>query len=85
MALILNEDWTAYVAGEMHKYRIKNPELAEECGYHPTYLSTVINGNKEFGSEEAAEKTKEHILEALERLKEKRKKEVESGETESED
>lgn len=78
MAQVLNEDWTAYVVGEMHKYRIKNPELAEECGYHPTYLSTVLNGNKEFGSEEAAEKTKEHVLAALERLKAKRMEEVES-------
>ena len=82
MALVLNEDWTAYVAGEMHKYRIKNPELAEECGYHPTYLSTIMNSNKEFSSEEAAQKTREHILAALERLKAKRMEEVESGNAE---
>lgn len=80
MAMVLNEDWTAYVAGEMHKYRIKNPELAEECGFHHTYLSTVMNGNKKFASEEAYKTTKAHILDALERLKEKRMKEVENAE-----
>ena len=79
MALVLNEDWTAYVAGEMHKYRIRNPELAEECGYHHTYLSTVLNGSKEFSSDEAADKTKNHILAALDRLKAKRMEEVEKG------
>ena len=79
MALVLNEDWTAYVAGEMHRFRIRNPELAEECGYHKTYLSTVLNGNKDFGSEEAAQKTRQHILNALERLKAKRMEEVENA------
>lgn len=75
MSLILNEDWTADVVGRMHKYRIKNTELAERCkkkygkpGYHPTYLSTVLNGNKHFESEEAARETKEIILSALEEL-----------------
>lgn len=79
MALVL-EDWTAYVAGEMHKFRIKNPELAQACGYHPTYLSTVLNCNKEFGSDEAAQKTREHILVTLEKLKARKLKEVEDAE-----
>lgn len=82
MALVLNEDWTAYVVGEMHKYRIKNTELAEECEYHPTYLSTILNGSKEFGSEEAAQKTKEHILAALEKMKAKLMEEVENANAE---
>ena len=33
MALVLNEDWTAYVVGQMHKYRITNIELAARCVY----------------------------------------------------
>ena len=76
MALVLNEDWTAYVVGEMHKYRVSNVDLAKECGYHHTYLSTVLNGNKEFSGGEAAEKTKEHILAALERVKNRKLQEV---------
>lgn len=79
MALVLNEDWTAEVVGLMHKYRIKNPELAEKCGYHPTYLSTVLNGNKAFESDEAAQKTRERIQTALNDLITERMSEVEQN------
>lgn len=79
MALTLNEDWTADVAGKMHKYRITGRELADRCvyrtmddgstkSYHPQYISTVLNGKKEFETEESAERTKKRILEALNEL-----------------
>lgn len=47
MEAILNEDWTADVVGRMHRCKIKNEQLAHECGYSATYLSTVLNGNKD--------------------------------------
>lgn len=82
MGIVLNEDWTAYVVGEMHKYRIRNPELAAACNYHPAYLSTVLNGNKEL-SEEGREKTRDHILACLEKLKAEKLAEVESDGSEN--
>lgn len=78
MAIVLNEEWTAYVVGEMHKFRIKNTELANECGYGAPYLSTVLNGKKGFMSDGGAQKTKEHILAALEKIKAERMKDVEN-------
>lgn len=90
MALTLNEDWTAHVAGQMHKYRITNVELAGRCvygvdkdgekkTYSPQYVSTVMNGKKEFESDDAAQKTKECILSALDELIAEKLKEVEDG------
>ena len=90
MALTLNEDWTAYVAGQMHKYRITNVELAGRCvykvdehggkiSYSPQYVSTVMNGKKEFETDEAAQKTKDRILSALDELIAERLKEVKDG------
>ena len=77
MALVLNEDWTADVVGRMHKFRIKNTELAEKAEYDPAYTSTVLNGSKKFGSPEAAESTKQRILSALAELEKERMAEVE--------
>ena len=68
MALALNEDWTADVVGRMHKFRIRNSDLAERAGYDPAYVSTVLNDSKTFGSPEAKEKTKQRILTALAEL-----------------
>ena len=83
MALVLNEDWTVYVVGEMHRYRITNLELAEESGYDHTYLSTVLNGNKDFSTQEGANRAKERIIAALERIKARRMKEVENAGTDA--
>lgn len=55
----LNEEWTARVVGRMHKYRISRAELASKCHYSLTYISLVLNGNKEFKSEYAKQKTRE--------------------------
>lgn len=62
MGSILNEDWTAEVVGRMHRFRITNLALAEACGYSAAYLSTVLNGHKQFESEDAKLKTKDRIL-----------------------
>lgn len=64
----LNEAWTADVVGRMHRYRITNVQLANECGYTATYLSLVLNGRKVFERWENKEKTKGIILRALENI-----------------
>lgn len=63
----LNEEWTADVVGRMHRYNIRNTQLARESGYSVTYLSTVLNGHKALSTKGKAE-TKERIMNALERL-----------------
>lgn len=79
METVLNEDWTAEIIGQMHKYRITGVQLAEECnnpygerydktGYSPAYLSQVLNGRKKFESEDAKKNTKRTIVAALNRL-----------------
>lgn len=74
MEQTLNEDWTADVVGRMHKLRISNTQLAAECKYAEdkcytaAYLSTVLNGRKEFENEENKQKTKDIIFDALDRL-----------------
>lgn len=70
MSAILNEDWTADVIGRMHRCKISNIQLANECGYTPAYLSTVLNGNKDL-SEKGKEETKDRIFKALERIESK--------------
>ena len=76
---VLNKDWTADVVGRMHKFRISNTELAARCvykeagdgttkSYSHQYLSTVLNGRKEFESEESERKTREVIQSALDVL-----------------
>lgn len=67
METVLNEDWTADVVGRMHRCRIRNEQLAQECGYTATYLSTVLNGNKNL-SDKGKEETKDRIFKALERI-----------------
>lgn len=71
MDVLLNEDWTADVVGRMHRYRIRNVQLAKECNYSAAYLSTILNGNKVFENNEAKEKTKNRIMEGLSRLESK--------------
>lgn len=66
--MVLNEDWTADVKGRMHRFRISNAQLAEEAEYAPAYVSTVLNGGKHFENDESKERTKDRILQALERL-----------------
>ena len=38
--------WTAVIVGQMHLNRITAKELSAEVGWHPKYLSAVLNGRK---------------------------------------
>ena len=38
--------WTAEIIGKMHLSGITHKRLAEEVGWHPKYLSAVLNGKK---------------------------------------
>ena len=64
----LNEEWTVEVIGRMHRYRISKLELASKCHYSLTYISLLLNSNKEFKSEEAKERTKAHVFRCLESI-----------------
>lgn len=64
----LNEPWTANVVGRMHRYGIKGDELARKCGYSPQYLSMVLNGKKEFSTDEAKTKCRCTIFNGLSEL-----------------
>ena len=39
--------WTGDLLGEMHVAGITAKQLADEVGWHPKYLSVVLNGHKE--------------------------------------
>lgn len=77
----LNEEWTANVVGRMHKYRISRAELASKCHYSLTYISLVLNGNKEFKSEHAKQKTREKIERNLKEIEDGILAEIKSNET----
>ncbi len=38
--------WTAEIIGKMHLSGITHKRLAEAVGWHPKYLSAVLNGKK---------------------------------------
>ena len=38
--------WTAEIIGEMHLKGVTHKRLAESVGWHPKYLSAVLNGKK---------------------------------------
>lgn len=71
-------DWTAEVVGRMHSAGISGLQLAAECGFSNTYLSTVLHGKK------GAEKTRQRIMDGLERLETKRLHKGQTGEIENE-
>lgn len=64
----LNEPWTANVVGRMHRYGIKGDELARKCDYSPQYLSQVLNGKRDYKSEEAKEHVQRIIFDSLENI-----------------
>lgn len=39
--------WTAELIGEMHLRKITSTQLAGALGYHPKYISAVLNGHRE--------------------------------------
>lgn len=55
--------WTGKLIGEMHLLGVTSKELAAEVGWHPKYLSVVLNGHKEPRGAE------EKLRAALSRLK----------------
>lgn len=61
-------EWTADIIGKMHIFGITAKELAKEAGWHPKYLSAVLNGHRE---PKSAEKT---LRSALDRLIQKTNK-----------
>lgn len=64
----MQEPWTANVVGRMHRYGIAQDELARKCKYSPQYLSQVLNGKREYKSEEAKRKVRSIIFESLREL-----------------
>ena len=38
--------WTADVIGELHVHGMRQKDLAAHLGYHPKYVSAIINGHK---------------------------------------
>lgn len=64
----LNEEWTGYVVGKMHQWGITQAELAAKCGYTTQYVSMILNGKKRFEKVESREKTKQHVIWALEEI-----------------
>ena len=38
--------WTADIIGKMHLSSITAKQLADKIGWHPKYLSSVLNGHK---------------------------------------
>lgn len=55
--------WTAAIISELHMRRITAKQLAEEVGWHPKYLSQVLNGHRSPKNAEAK------LRAALERMK----------------
>lgn len=64
----LNEPWTANVVGRMHRFGIKSDELARKCDYSPQYLSQVLNGKREYKSEDAKKHVRMVIFNSLHEL-----------------
>lgn len=54
--------WTANVIGQMHLNNITGKQLATEIGWHPKYLSQVLNGR------ETPKRAEEKVRAALDRI-----------------
>ena len=54
--------WTAEIIGEMHLKKVTAIQLAKEVGWHPKYLSAVLNGHK------APKNAEKKLREALGRI-----------------
>lgn len=39
------EQWTADIIGKMHLNHITEKELSAQLGYHPKYVSKILNGH----------------------------------------
>lgn len=57
--------WTAEIIGMMHLGGVTHKMLAEEVGWHPKYLSAILNGKKTpTGAEEKLRAALDRILTA---------------------
>lgn len=57
--------WTADLLGSMHLAGVTSKQLAAEVGWHPKYLSVVLNGHKEpKGAEEKLNAALDRIISA---------------------
>lgn len=65
--------WTGSIVGEMHLNGITGKMLAEELGWHPKYLSQVLN------SCDPPKAAQEKITSALHRLIERNRSESDSS------
>lgn len=64
----LREEWAAKVVGHLFYLNVTQKEFAYYMGITEPYLSSVLNGKKEFGSEYAKKQTQKRIVKALEGL-----------------
>lgn len=62
--------WVAELIGEMHLRRVTAKQLAESVGWHPKYLSAVLNGHREPKGAEAK------LRKALEELRSAKDKDM---------
>lgn len=60
--------WTAEIVGDMHLHGITAKRLSEKLGYHPKYVSAVLNGHRE--PVEAEERFRKALRELLDEQKE---------------
>ena len=66
----LKLDWAAEVVGRMHMNAITGKQLAEEAGLTNAYLSAVLHSKKGTAA------TQQRIIEALDRLEQRRTTEL---------
>ena len=63
----MDQKWRVAFFGKKYAYAVKDKEIAREIGWHPKYLSAVLNGHREPRGAE------EKLIAALERVIERRK------------
>jgi len=68
---VVPAQWTAELIGEMHLKKVTAVRLAKEVGWHPKYLSAVLNGHKD--PKDAEEKLRMALL-RIEIKRERREK-----------
>ena len=57
--------WTAEVIGKMHLNGVSALRLAEKVGWHPKYLSAVLNGHKNpAGAEDKVRAALDELIQA---------------------
>ena len=59
----MTAQWTGSVVGEMHLNKVTTKQLADELGWHPKYLSAVLNRNPK----KAEEKIRDALCRIIER------------------